>query len=125
MAKHPKQQPGADSLVEGLKLVKECPVCKAAYEPGMTTILEAYDEAELVHITCGSCTHAMIAIVAVSQFGMSTIGMMTDLTKTDAVRMRSRQAISGDDILNLHALLQKNTESAAHTFEHLIYRTTK
>jgi len=107
------QDHGADDsslhqLQEGLKLMRECPVCSNEYSMQHVRVIERYQGSHLVHVTCPSCSHALLAIVLVSQIGMSSVGMMTDLAPDDLPRIKARDGITSEDILDLHEILHRH-----------------
>lgn len=93
-------------LQEGLKLMRQCPVCEKDYQTDHVYILEEYGGSHLIHMTCPHCQSAVLALVMISPIGMSSIGMMTDLSMDDALRVRDREPIADDDILTLHTALE-------------------
>ncbi len=106
MTRHKDSEP-LGQLQEGLKLMRQCPVCEKNYEIDHVDILEEHEGSHLVHMTCPNCKGAVLALIVISPIGMSSIGMMTDLTADDVLRMRDREPIVGDDILTLHIVLEK------------------
>ena len=97
------------SLLEGLKLMRECPLCSHAYDASYVDVLDEYNGTHYIHITCAQCHHALLALVAVSSHGMSSVGMLTDLTAADAVRFAAQDALLSDDVLEFHSLLFSRT----------------
>jgi len=95
-------------IQEGLKLMNQCPVCQRQYSEREAKILEEQAGAHLVHITCPHCHNCILAVVVVSQLGMSTVGMVTDLTASDVQRLRARQPVSEDELLGFHQILKTN-----------------
>jgi hypothetical protein len=63
-------------------------------------------------MTCEACGHAIIALFAVSDFGMSTLGIVTDLNLDDAKRTIGLSDMQLDDILNFHVFIRDG-----HIFE--------
>lgn len=59
----------------------------------------------LFHLTCQSCSHAVLAVILENQHGISSMGMVTDLEVQDAVRFQDADPISADDCLNAKELL--------------------
>lgn len=94
-------------IQEGLKMMAECPLCKQAYSEKEARVIEEKNSAHLVHITCPHCHHSILALIIVSQVGMSSVGMITDLGMDDARRLKNLGPITEDELLNFHSLLQK------------------
>lgn len=85
--------------------IKECPLCTKAYDIKAICIVLEDDATQLIHVTCEECNQALLAYIVESKVGMSSIGMLTDLTLFDVMRMQDMNAIEQDDILNWHELL--------------------
>ncbi len=78
------------------KLLSHCPLCDAAYEDQCIRLLGEHGGMRLFHLTCPSCTHAVLAVIMENQHGISSMGMVTDLEVQDAVRFRDAEPISAD-----------------------------
>ena len=98
----------SNPIQEQIKLLQQCPICKGQYDAKKAKILEEKGEAHLVHITCPHCQNFILAVVVVSNFGMSSVGMVTDLSEVDVKRLRSRDSISEDELLGFHTLIKNN-----------------
>jgi len=107
-----------DRLRESPWLLRECPVCKKAYQKDHMRFLKEYEGSQLIHMTCKHCTHALLLLVMISPFGISSMGMMTDLHAADVVRLHDAAPIDHDDVLDLHVLLS----DPDHAFEHAIIK---
>ncbi|MBU0661203.1 hypothetical protein KKG22_03415 [Patescibacteria group bacterium] len=90
-----------------ISLTKTCPLCGEHYDKGNICIVEEGEEAQLYHVTCQSCHHAMLAFILSSEKGVGTIGMLTDLHLDDVNRLRHKPAIKQDDIIVFHSLLKQ------------------
>ncbi|PIZ94655.1 MAG: hypothetical protein COX81_02945 [Candidatus Magasanikbacteria bacterium CG_4_10_14_0_2_um_filter_37_12] len=95
-----------NQLLEGLKLMRECPMCKNEYKIERFSVLDEYHGAHLVHIVCPKCANSILALVTISQFGMSSVGMATDLSAEDAKKIFQLDAITDDDVLDFHTMLK-------------------
>jgi len=96
-----------DTQFKGLKLLKDCPVCETTFQTTDIRIVDTYDNVHLLHLTCSSCSHALLSLFAISQAGMSSVGMATDLSALDAERVLDTEPIHEDEMLSFHALLSK------------------
>jgi len=108
MAKE-SQQPRP--IQEGLRLMNQCPVCKGAYQADKKNILEERGEAHLVHITCPFCHNAIMAVIVANPLGLSSVGMLTDLTASDVSRLYHQGPISEDELFACHLLLKERNLS--------------
>lgn len=64
----------------------------------------------LLHLTCTYCNNAMLALIVVSKMGMSSVGMLTDLSAPDAQRLYRHAPLSEDTVLNFHDYLKKGSK---------------
>lgn len=94
---------------EGVRLVSFCPLCEASYNPREARILEEEKDGHLLHIECGNCHNAIIALVVVSTAGVSSVGLVTDLGYREVGAFRDAPAISTDDVIDAHDILQNES----------------
>ena len=99
-------QLGSELWNEGLKLVSFCPVCETRYNPMEARLLGEQGETHLLHVQCRKCQHSILAIVLVNQVGASSVGLLTDLSYDDVVRVKSGAWVSVDDVIEVHELFQ-------------------
>lgn len=91
---------------DGLKLISVCPMCDTNYNPHEAQLVGEAEDSHFLHITCQKCHHSIIALVLVSQGGISSVGLVTDLSFEDVLKFRKAEAVSVDDVLDLHTLLK-------------------
>lgn len=103
-------------LQQSVNYLRECPLCKYEYGESQADLLCERDTVHLVHITCPSCKNKLVAILAASNIGMSSIGMMTDLTAEDVVRVQETSPVSEDDVLDFHTFMAKHPQRFSHLF---------
>ncbi|MDD5567258.1 MAG: hypothetical protein PHH01_03630 [Patescibacteria group bacterium] len=99
---------------ESIRLVSYCPLCNAQYNPLSAKILEERDDAHLIHIQCRKCGSSIVALVLASGVGISSVGLITDLSGDDALRFKNNPTISSDDVLQLYDFLQKDFDIIKH-----------
>lgn len=90
---------------DGSSLVTHCPVCNLRYDPVEARVLEESDNAHLFYIRCRHCQAAVLAVVTVSSSGISSVGLVTDLTSDDVIRFKSAKPITCDDVIEVHEQL--------------------
>ena len=95
---------------EGVKLISYCPLCGSSYTPLQAQVLGEKEDSHLMHIQCGNCANAIIALVIVSSVGVSSVGLVTDLGFEEVGRFKEDRAISTDDVIDMHHLLQNEDE---------------
>jgi hypothetical protein len=95
-------------LPDSLRVLQHCPVCQGEYPKDGGSVLEEKQEARLLHLTCTKCRHAVIALVVTTSFGVSSVGMLTDLNFKDGIRLKTKGAITENELLSFHLLLKNN-----------------
>jgi hypothetical protein len=95
-------------MSEGLKLISRCPLCKTSYDPLEAKVLQERDDAHLLHIICRKCANAVLALIFVSNDGVSSVGLVTDCSYDDVLRFRESGEVSIDDVLAVYACAGTN-----------------
>lgn len=90
---------------DGLRLISYCPLCQASYNPLRARVLDERDEAHLVHIQCAHCGSSIVALIMSSSIGITSVGLVTDLTGDDVLRFKDESPILSDDVIDVHHLL--------------------
>lgn len=91
---------------EGIKLISYCPLCETSYSPQAAQVLGEKEDSHLLHIQCGQCSNAIIALVLISSAGISSIGLVTDLIFDEVDRFKKTESVTTDDVIEMHDLLQ-------------------
>lgn len=58
----------------------------------------------------------LVAVLAASTIGVSSVGMLTDLTADDILRTHEVNPISEDDVLDFHKLISRQPQRFVHLF---------
>ncbi|HLD31689.1 MAG TPA: hypothetical protein VJB37_02220 [Patescibacteria group bacterium] len=91
-----------------LKILSQCPLCQGSYEAGKDNVLAERAGVHLVHVTCPHCQNAILAMVSVSRSGLSSVGMVTDLSAADVRRLRARATLSEEEMFSYCQLIHNN-----------------
>lgn len=102
---NPEKQSQETPISRALTLLRKCPICNIAYEPKMFQAVDENNGAHLLHGTCAICHQSVLVLIMTSPMGISSVGMVTDLTTQDIRRMSRKQSISEDELLSFHSLL--------------------
>ena len=97
-----------------MKIIKECPTCGKAYGDTAINIIEDDADAQLLHVTCETCENAILVLIVVSEIGVSSVGMLTDLHAGDVTRFRKKTPIDEDDMLRFYAVLHSKKGDIIH-----------
>lgn len=98
----------------GVQLLRPCPLCSATYSYDRVVVLAKVLPAYLVHITCPECQNATLSIITVSDFGLSSIGVYTDLTAGDVERVYNQPPISEEEIFDFYERLEADPQVLAN-----------
>lgn len=91
---------------EMTKIIGLCPLCRAKTNAMEANVLEEAGESHLLHLRCRHCQAAVLALVTVTPAGLSSVGMITDLTAGDAQKFKKVESLTADEIINLNLLLK-------------------
>lgn len=91
---------------EGLKLISYCPLCNMQYNPLSAKILDERDDAHLVHVECRRCGSLIVALVLTGGIGISSVGLVTDLTSEDVLKFKEVGSMQIDDVIELHSAME-------------------
>ena len=86
--------------------VAKCPVCKKKYRKEDSVILEAGNDRNVVHFTCGACRTSSLVLISQSQAGTIGVGMLTDLDGSEVADVFNGESITADNVLHIHSLLK-------------------
>ena len=97
-----------DSWREALKFINRCPICSSVYNASSAKLFSRSDQATLVHLTCTNCASYFVAMVLLVGQGVSSVGMVTDLSFNDVKRLYQSEPLTTDEMIEAHEELQKN-----------------
>lgn len=86
-------------------LITHCPICNARFNPLEAKILQESDITHLVHVKCQYCHSAIVALIMVNNMGVSSVGLVTDLSSEDTLKFIAERPIDSDDVLEVHQAL--------------------
>lgn len=87
---------------DSTNLISHCPLCNTKEERLETNILEEKEGAFLVHVHCRNCGGFIVSLVMSNVFGVSSVGLISDLTSNDFLKFKNQSAISPDDVLEFY-----------------------
>lgn len=92
-------------ILELLSLVLRCPVCGNKYSTEQTSVIEETIPM-MVHTDCELCKSSMVFSVALDGPEILSVGMITDLTASDAKKFRDTSHITPDDVIDFHNFIR-------------------
>ncbi len=87
---------------DGLNLVSYCPLCNTHYNPKDANLLEEKDGAHLIHLQCSHCSSSIVAVIITGGLGVSSVGLITDLTGEDVIKFKNASWINEDDVIEAY-----------------------
>lgn len=93
------------------KMMGQCPICAATKQDLTLNTIQQRSNAELLYIQCRSCQSSVVALVFSTGSVISSIGLLTDLTKTEVSQFQAETALTEDDILALHRWLKQRSST--------------
>ena|SRR3989338_3581371 len=94
------QQPSLPK--DTLRLLSYCPLCKETGHDVEASIIGSEGNMCVWHVRTRSCGHALIAMVLKNRELVSAVGLATDLSAEDVLRVMDQKPVSIDDVLRAH-----------------------
>ena len=91
---------------QGIRVVSNCPICGSRYKSEQTKVLEERGDAHLIHVQCQRCRGSVVAVIVRSPIGLNSVGLVTDLTADDVLKFKDNAAITENDCLQIHQILE-------------------
>ena len=85
--------------------MSHCPICHSLYAEKDVKLVNEKLRVRLYHSMCRSCRHGLFAYVMEQPSGVSSIGLVTDASGEDALRLAGKGGITGDECISAHRLL--------------------
>lgn len=86
-------------------LLTHCPICRSLYAKEDVKLVEEASSVRLYHSNCQSCGHGLLAYVIESPGGVSSLGLVTDASGVDAVRLAENVPVSAEECIEAHRLI--------------------
>ncbi len=93
----PQRKP--DSWREALQFINKCPICSGVYKAANAELCAKNESASLVHITCERCESYFMAMILQMGQGLSSVGMITDLSFVDTTRLYQAAPLTVNDMI--------------------------
>lgn len=92
--------------IENLQSLIRCPVCDKKYRPAKMLVLDEDDKRTTLHLTCADCAATTMVSVTLGPLGVVGLGTLTDLTQGEARQMFQGEAVSSDQVIDVHQFLK-------------------
>lgn len=106
-----KKRKFSSPYFEDAASLKECLICGAKEKTKTTKLnrISRQSAPQLYHLECQRCHHALLALVDQDHLGSTSIGLFTDLSATDALRLGlAEEGVDTEAVMEVRRLLQKN-----------------
>ncbi len=84
----------------------ECPLCSHKYGNARMVMVQQDDDRTGFHITCPKCRVSVLVFLANGQMGTISVGMVTDLDRSEVRGLLRGDVISPNDVLRQYEKLQ-------------------
>jgi len=101
----------------GANILAKCTICRNVFERSEFTVLEDQARKTTLHVTCRKCNTAALIFLSAAQDGAVGLGIVTDLNREEAIKMFGREAVSADEIIDMHQLVSKHKGSFTDLFK--------
>jgi len=86
-------------------VLESCFFCNSYYSQDDFLMLEEQDQKNTVHVTCPKCNTSTLVFSSITNTGIVSLGIATDLDKNEVKKMFCNKAIDADDVLEMHELV--------------------
>ncbi|MFZ3031658.1 MAG: hypothetical protein WA082_01360 [Candidatus Moraniibacteriota bacterium] len=95
--------------LENIQSLMRCPVCNKKYRTTKMLVIDEDDKRTTLHMTCEGCGASTLVFVSLGQFGVVTLGTLTDLEQSEARKVFQGEAVSTDNVIEAHQFLKNYT----------------
>lgn len=83
-----------------------CPLCQKRHSNSDARMLGSEGDTCVWHIKCGNCLNSFLALVMKNKNLISSVGMITDLSREDVPRIIKQSVVSADDVLRIYQTIK-------------------
>lgn len=88
-----------------LKIISNCPVCDSRNFPSQIKILQERENSHLLYVQCRRCKSRVLVLITAHPNGISSIGLLTDLSSDEVIKFSTQEPINHDDVLEFYEQL--------------------
>ena len=89
---------------KNLDLMLNCSVCANVFEEQSVALVNEQEAKTIFHATCQKCLTSTLIFLSRTEKGMMSVGMATDLNRSEAERVFDKKAISADEVIEVYRL---------------------
>jgi len=87
------------------KLESYCPLCNMSFYPEKAAVIDESNTSWLLHTTCSQCASSIISLMLVGDVGISSFGLLTDMTSHEIEKFQKQTLLDEDDLIDLYQAL--------------------
>lgn len=87
------------------EVLVHCPLCQSDYKSSSLRTVEDAGAAVLLHSQCPKCQGAVLSLLQSDLFGVTMIGLATDLDYNDSVKFKDAELVDDDQVLAMYRLV--------------------
>lgn len=95
--------------IGNLKSFAKCPVCNKKYAPAVVTSLVEDEARSTMHVSCPACGVSSILFVSSNQWGIASVGVLTDLEGEESKKYFGKDVISTDEVLDAYIFFKEKS----------------
>ncbi len=88
-----------------LPLMTHCPMCRGLYPTEGIKLIAERSRVKLFHSTCSTCGHGLFCYIIENGGGVGAVGLVTDASALDAMRLFDASAISSEYCISAHKVI--------------------
>ncbi len=92
--------------IQPSRILTQCPLCQAHYGEEQIRLVGEQGTTRLFHCRCEACGRSMLAVILEASWFVSSVGVVTDLEAQDALRFQSAAALSSEECIQFHQVLE-------------------
>ena len=92
---------------DNLTLITHCPFCNLRYNHLKARISEEGENTQLIYIQCQHCQSAILVLIVAGSLGITSIGLVTDLSSEDVLKFKAAKPINCDDVIKIYQFLNE------------------
>ncbi|HUT22120.1 MAG TPA: hypothetical protein VMX18_01785 [Candidatus Bipolaricaulota bacterium] len=93
-----------------LKIISNCPVCKAVYYPSEINVVDEKENAHLLHLQCRKCKNCLLVLIIAGAKGISSVGLVTELDSEEALKYLRGNPVSADEVLDIREKINNSNK---------------
>lgn len=84
-----------------------CSACTGAIDERQVILVSEEETRTVLHATCKKCQTGTMFFISRIEKGLATVGMTTDLSRSEVQELFSQKAISADDVIEVYRLIHE------------------